>query len=125
MQDNTIANSVNLLFLLGIGWGMVMISTMTCIYYNVIVMYSFMFICLSLVNIGWAVPWASCDNDWNTPICRDKPLIKLDEIESVAEKITASICKYLSLYIHLLCSILDRLSYLSCCFVDKVFLYYQ
>ena len=59
-------------------------------------MYSFMYICLSFVNIGWAVPWASCDNDWNTPICRDKPLIKLDGINDVAEKITASLCEYLS-----------------------------
>lgn len=75
----------------GIGWGMVVISAMTCIYYNVIVMYSLIYVCQSLVNIGWSVPWATCGDDWSTEKCRDKPLPKLDTIEDVFERISASL----------------------------------
>ena len=73
---------------------MVVISAMTCIYYNVIVMYALIYVCQSLVNIGWSVPWATCGDDWSTDKCRDKPLPKLDTIEEVSERISASLGKF-------------------------------
>ena len=69
-------------------------SAMVSVYYNVIVMYALLYISLSLLNIGWQVPWASCNNEWNTKFCRTKPLPDLDSIVAVPERITASLGEY-------------------------------
>ena len=74
---------------------MVLISAMVCVYYNVIIMYALLYIFLSLVNIGWPVPWASCGNDWNTEdYCRTTALPDLESIVSITERISTSLGKY-------------------------------
>ena len=78
----------------GIGWASLLVSAMVSVYYNVIVMYALLYISLSLLNIGWQVPWASCNNEWNTKFCRTKPLPDLDSIVAVPERITASLGEY-------------------------------
>ena len=78
----------------GIGWASLLISAMVSVYYNVIVMYALLYNFLSLLNIGWPVPWASCDNEWNTQdFCRTKTLPDLASIESITERISASLGK--------------------------------
>ncbi|XP_045204515.2 sodium- and chloride-dependent glycine transporter 1-like [Mercenaria mercenaria] len=54
----------------GIGWGMVTISGLVCVYYNVIIMYAIYYMFVSFVNLDGEVPWIDCDNPWNTPNCR-------------------------------------------------------
>ena len=74
---------------------MVLISAMICVYYNVIIMYSLLYIFLSLVNIGWAVPWASCRNTWNNrEMCLETPLPDLESFESVSDKISHSLGEF-------------------------------
>ena len=71
---------------------MVMICAMVCVYYNVVMMYALLYVVLSLVNIGWPVPWASCDNAWNTEeFCRTAPMPDLNAIVSITERISVSL----------------------------------
>ena len=48
----------------GIGWGMLIISSFTCIYYNVPIAWCFYYLFSSFTK---EIPWATCDNEWNTP----------------------------------------------------------
>lgn len=57
----------------GIGWGMVTISALVSVYYNVIIMYAIYYMFVSFVNLDGEVPWIDCDNPWNTPNCRKEP----------------------------------------------------
>lgn len=57
----------------GIGWGMVTISGLVSIYYNVIIMYAIYYMFVSFVNLDAEVPWIDCDNPWNTKNCRKEP----------------------------------------------------
>lgn len=50
----------------GIGWGMLCISSFTCIYYNVPIAWCFYYLFSSFAK---ELPWATCDNPWNTPEC--------------------------------------------------------
>ncbi|XP_064650709.1 sodium- and chloride-dependent glycine transporter 1-like isoform X4 [Lineus longissimus] len=50
----------------GIGWGMFMVSFFVGIYYNVIIAWTLYYIFASFTA---QVPWATCDNEWNTPAC--------------------------------------------------------
>ena len=52
----------------GVGFCMLMISFLVCIYYNVIIAYSLHFIVNSMTS---QLPWADCGHDWNTDFCRD------------------------------------------------------
>ena len=52
----------------GVGIGMVMVSGIVCIYYNVIVAWTLYFLFMSFRAV---LPWSTCDNDWNTPNCVD------------------------------------------------------
>ena len=82
----------------GVGWAMVLISAMICVYYNVIIMYALLYITLSLVNIGWAVPWASCRNEWNNrDVCLETPLPDLESFDSVSDKISHSLGKLIDM----------------------------
>ncbi|CAK8686641.1 unnamed protein product [Clavelina lepadiformis] len=53
----------------GVGYCMMMISFIVCIYYNVIIAYSLHFIFNSFTSV---LPWSTCGNVWNTEFCRDK-----------------------------------------------------
>ncbi|XP_048579087.1 LOW QUALITY PROTEIN: sodium- and chloride-dependent GABA transporter 1 [Nematostella vectensis] len=53
----------------GVGFAMIMISFLVSIYYNIIIAWAILF----LYNSFRAqVPWKTCDNDWNSPFCREK-----------------------------------------------------
>ena len=53
----------------GLGYGMVAISGIVCIYYNVILGWTLYYLFMSFTTS--ALPWANCNNEWNTPACRD------------------------------------------------------
>lgn len=77
---------VNPLFY-GIGWGMVSISAMVCVYYNVIIMYSIYYMFVSFVNLDGEVPWIDCDNPWNTKQCRQEAYPSFGTMTNDTEKI--------------------------------------
>ncbi|XP_061469125.1 sodium- and chloride-dependent glycine transporter 2 isoform X3 [Rhineura floridana] len=59
----------------GCGIAMLIISVLIAIYYNIILCYTLFYLFASLVRV---LPWASCNNPWNTPDCRDKNKLLLD-----------------------------------------------
>jgi solute carrier family 6 amino acid transporter-like protein 5/7/9/14 len=50
----------------GVGYGMVLISGIVCIYYNIIITWTIYFLFRSFAK---ELPWATCDNEWNTEHC--------------------------------------------------------
>ncbi|XP_070557742.1 sodium- and chloride-dependent glycine transporter 1-like [Ptychodera flava] len=50
----------------GAGYAMVVISFITTIYYNIIIAYTAFYF---FASFGSTVPWADCNNPWNTPLC--------------------------------------------------------
>ncbi|ELT92641.1 hypothetical protein CAPTEDRAFT_140091, partial [Capitella teleta] len=53
----------------GIGWGMIIVSTIVTVYYNIIITWVLYFLAKSFTN---QLPWATCDNWWNTDFCFDR-----------------------------------------------------
>ncbi|KFQ13063.1 Sodium- and chloride-dependent glycine transporter 2, partial [Leptosomus discolor] len=53
----------------GCGIAMLIISVLIAIYYNIILCYTLFYLFASFVPV---LPWASCNNPWNTPDCKDK-----------------------------------------------------
>ena len=61
--------SMNLYILcitLGLGWGMLIMSGILTIYYNVIISWVLFYLGSSFTR---ELPWATCNNSWNTPQC--------------------------------------------------------
>src|SRR6218665_442519 len=54
----------------GIGIGYSILNAFVSIYYNIIIAISIYYIFGSLTS---SLPWASCDNDWNTDSCIEGP----------------------------------------------------
>lgn len=54
----------------GIGIGYSILNALVSIYYNIIIAISLYYIFGSLTS---NLPWASCDNPWNTEDCREQP----------------------------------------------------
>jgi len=52
----------------GVGLGYSILNSLIGIYYNVIIALALYYLFGSLTA---SLPWASCDNDWNTPACGD------------------------------------------------------
>ncbi len=52
--------------LTGVGWAMVGVSWVYCIYYNIIITWTLYFLGKSFTK---NLPFASCDNSWNTDNC--------------------------------------------------------
>lgn len=50
----------------GVGFSMLVVSFLCCVYYNVIIAWCLYYMFKSFASI---VPWANCDNWWNTPNC--------------------------------------------------------
>ncbi|ELU16289.1 hypothetical protein CAPTEDRAFT_222696 [Capitella teleta] len=54
----------------GLGFGMVLVSGIVCIYYNVIMAWALYYVYATFRTIGTGqVPWDSCGNWWNTDRC--------------------------------------------------------
>ena len=50
----------------GIGYGMVLISGIVCVYYNIIITWTIYYLIKSCSPV---LPWSTCNNPWNTPAC--------------------------------------------------------
>lgn len=50
----------------GVGFSMLVVSFLCCVYYNVIIAWCLYYMFKSFASV---VPWANCDNWWNTPNC--------------------------------------------------------
>ena len=50
----------------GIGYCMITISGLVCIYYNVIITWTLYYLFKSFAA---KLPWSTCDNEWNTDQC--------------------------------------------------------
>jgi len=53
---------------LGIGYAVVLIAFYVDFYYNVIIAWSLRYFFSSFSTM---LPWTTCDNPWNTPLCRE------------------------------------------------------
>ena len=81
-------------FFTGVGYGMVIISTIVCVYYNIIITWTLYYLFMSMRAM---LPWASCDNDWNTENCVLKRDVYQNETGMLNETYyTAGAGKYLS-----------------------------
>uniref|UniRef100_A0ABM0GMB5 Transporter n=1 Tax=Saccoglossus kowalevskii TaxID=10224 RepID=A0ABM0GMB5_SACKO len=54
----------------GLGYGMVILTGMVCIYYNVIIAWTVYYFIASFTDIP-SLPWVGCDNWWNNDFCFD------------------------------------------------------
>nr|WLN44340.1 NTT8 [Sinonovacula rivularis] len=52
----------------GIGWAVVLIAFYTDFFYNVVIAWSLHFFFASFTS---KLPWDTCDNEWNTPLCSE------------------------------------------------------
>ena len=52
----------------GVGIGMVIVSCIVCIYYNVVIAWTLYYL---FVSFRVTLPWGRCDNYWNSPNCVD------------------------------------------------------
>lgn len=50
----------------GVGFSMLVVSFLCCVYYNVIISWCLYYMFKSFASV---VPWATCDNPWNTDNC--------------------------------------------------------
>lgn len=59
-------NNIFVFILLGIGYGMVIISAIVCVYYNIIITWTLYYLFQSFSRV---LPWSTCGNSWNTDRC--------------------------------------------------------
>lgn len=53
----------------GLGFAVTIIRFLQNVYYNVILAWSFHYLFTSISSVLGALPWAHCENPWNTPSC--------------------------------------------------------
>jgi len=70
---------------MGIGYGMVIISAVVSIYYNMIIAYAMYYMLVSFVYMDGGLPWESCENDWNTKKCRYEAMPKMVELNQTQQ----------------------------------------
>ncbi|EFN61826.1 Sodium- and chloride-dependent glycine transporter 2 [Camponotus floridanus] len=52
----------------GLGYGMVLISSVVMLYYNLIIAWTLYYIFASVLG-GWELPWSKCEKEWSTEDC--------------------------------------------------------
>lgn len=50
----------------GLGYGMVIVSTVVMMYYNLIIAWTIYYMAVSIVSLFSQLPWQNCDADWST-----------------------------------------------------------
>ncbi|WAQ97849.1 SC6A5-like protein, partial [Mya arenaria] len=73
----------------GVGCGMVVISGLVSIYYNVIIMYAIYYMFVSFVNLDGEVPWKYCGQPWNTDSCRNESFPDFASMNNDTEKVNS------------------------------------
>ncbi|XP_012219206.1 sodium- and chloride-dependent glycine transporter 1 [Linepithema humile] len=54
--------------LCGLGYGMVLVSSVVMLYYNLIIAWTLYYMFASVVG-GWELPWSKCEKEWSTENC--------------------------------------------------------
>lgn len=54
----------------GIGYAMFLMSGLVGVYYNMILAWAVYYLYSSVKAIFSDLPWKSCDNPWNTAMCK-------------------------------------------------------
>ncbi|XP_077263039.1 sodium- and chloride-dependent glycine transporter 1 [Temnothorax americanus] len=54
--------------LCGLGYGMVLVSSVVMLYYNLIIAWTLYYMFASVVG-GWELPWSKCEKEWSTEDC--------------------------------------------------------
>ena len=75
---------------IGLGYAMVAVSGIVCIYYNVIMAWALYYMFHSFTT--GELPWATCGNWWNTPQCRRRTHYHLDlsNTSNITDQVTTS-----------------------------------
>ncbi|KOB75526.1 Transporter [Operophtera brumata] len=53
----------------GLGYGMVIVSSIVMLYYNLIIAWTIYYMAVSFMSIFYQLPWQNCDADWSTINC--------------------------------------------------------
>ncbi|XP_041973087.1 sodium- and chloride-dependent glycine transporter 1-like isoform X2 [Aricia agestis] len=53
----------------GLGYGMVIVSCIVMLYYNLIIAWTIYYMTVSFASIFYQLPWQNCDADWSTKFC--------------------------------------------------------
>ncbi|KMQ97973.1 sodium- and chloride-dependent glycine transporter 2-like protein [Lasius niger] len=54
--------------LCGLGYGMVLVSSVVMLYYNLIIAWTLYYMFASVLG-GWELPWSKCEKEWSTEDC--------------------------------------------------------
>ena len=65
----------------GVGYGMVIISGIVCVYYNIIITWTFYYLFMSMRKV---LPWSDCDNAWNDERCSLNKFANLNSTDANA-----------------------------------------
>ena len=71
----------------GIGYGMVIISGIVCVYYNIIITWTFYYFFHSFFP---TLPWSTCENWWNTERCALKSRYDYSTGNNMTEAVTVT-----------------------------------
>ncbi|XP_011414893.3 sodium- and chloride-dependent glycine transporter 1 [Magallana gigas] len=63
----------------GVGYGMIIISGIVCVYYNIIITWTIYFLYHSFKAV---LPWSTCGNSWNTEKCYIRGEINLTQVDN-------------------------------------------
>lgn len=50
----------------GLGYGMVIVSSIVMLYYNLIIAWTIYYMTVSFMSIFYQLPWQNCDAEWST-----------------------------------------------------------
>ncbi|PZC81999.1 sodium- and chloride-dependent glycine transporter 1 isoform X2 [Helicoverpa armigera] len=53
----------------GLGYGMVIVSSIVMLYYNLIIAWTIYYMAVSFMSIFYQLPWQNCDAEWSTEHC--------------------------------------------------------
>lgn len=84
-QGPITAWAVNPMFM-GVGAGMLIISGIVSVYYNILIMYAIYYMMVSFISLDTQLPWQSCDPEWATPLCRHDPYPDFNSINNETER---------------------------------------
>ena len=77
----------------GVGYGMVLVSGIVCIYYNLILAWALYYMAMSFTTRQ--LPWSDCNNDWNTEHCVQRSGVNRGLVNGTAN-VTANVTEGLS-----------------------------
>lgn len=61
----------------GLGYGMVIVSSIVMLYYNLIIAWTIYYMAVSFMSIFYQLPWQNCDADWSTECKWEKLLLNI------------------------------------------------